>query len=601
MGRDEGSGFGDEIGSDAKAPGKSAAPFSWRPFAGSASARAVFLASISGTAIILAWIDRIRSGAFQTDFELAFGVLFALHDYAGALAALLILLAAILVPGGRWVRAVLRGMGSRPGAVAILTTIVMGAGAVAVYHRHPLSMDEYTQLFQSEAFAAGRLAGQFPPPLVDWLVPEQFRRYLLFLRVSPTGEVASSYLPTFSLLLTPFTVLGIPWMCNPVLSGLTILVLHRIAREVFEDDVSAGLTLLLTIASPVFFASGISYYSMTAHMLANATFAWLLLRPTRARLLSAGVVGSMALTLHNPLPHALFAVPWLVWVVLRRRRVGDLALVLAGYLPLSLLLGAGWYWYVNALIQRPDAATSDVAVNVTWPTVSIVLARLAGLSKTWLWATPSLVVVALMGAFRWRQNTVCRLLALSATITLAAYLFLRPQQGHGWGFRYFHPAWLALPLLAAAALAPRRRGSVPDAVNDSGLRGLVVACAVLSLVVGVGLRAFQIESFIKAHLSQLPQGARVGPRVVIIDPANTFYGVDLVQNDPFLRGDEVRLLSRGWIANELVMRRFFPDFERTSYDQYGEIWQPRGSTTLGRGDDRAPAVDPTQKAPLPAR
>ena len=111
----------------------------------------------------------------------------------------------------------------------------------------------------------------------------------------------------------------------------------------------------------------------------------------------------------------------------------------------------------------------------------------------------------------------------------------------------------------------------------------------------------QIDSFITAHLSQLPQGAHVGPRVVIIDPTNTFYGVDLVQNDPFLRGDEVRLLSRGWIANEFAMRRVFPDFERTSFDQYGEIWQPRASTALGRGDERAPGLDPAQRAPVPAR
>ena len=32
------------------------------------------------------------------------------------------------------------------------------------------------------------------------------------------------------------------------------------------------------------------------------------------------------------------------------------------------------------------------------------------------------------------------------------FLFVWADQGHGWGFRYFHSAWLALPLLATAFL-----------------------------------------------------------------------------------------------------------------------------------------------------
>jgi len=85
--------------------------------------------------------------------------------------------------------------------------------------------------------------------------------------------------------------------------------MNRLAKRLFQSVEAAGLVTLFTVASPVFFADGISYYSMTAHMLANALFALLLLQPTTKRLIAAGIVGSFALSLHNPVPHALFALP----------------------------------------------------------------------------------------------------------------------------------------------------------------------------------------------------------------------------------------------------------------------------------------------------
>ena len=94
---------------------------------------------------------------------------------------------------------------------------------------------------------------------------------------------------------------------------LTLVVIHRLALELFDNREAAGFALMLTIASPVIFANGISYYSMPAHLLANSVFALLLVRPTPRRAAAAGVVGSLALVLHNPVPHMLFAAPWFVW------------------------------------------------------------------------------------------------------------------------------------------------------------------------------------------------------------------------------------------------------------------------------------------------
>ena len=118
-----------------------------------------------------------------------------------------------------------------------------------------------------------------------------------------------------------FTWAGIPWACNPVISALTLIVVHRLALAVFNDHEAAGIALLLTVASPVIFADGISYYSMPAHLLANSLYALLLIQPTPRRAFAAGVVGAIALSLHNPVPHVLFAAPWLMSIAARPDRV----------------------------------------------------------------------------------------------------------------------------------------------------------------------------------------------------------------------------------------------------------------------------------------
>ena len=71
----------------------------------------------------------------------------------------------------------------------------------------------------------------------------------------------SGYFPGYALVQVPFVFLGVPWLCNPLLVGATLLVLAYIARTIVGDLTSAGWVLLFAIASPVFLINGISYYS----------------------------------------------------------------------------------------------------------------------------------------------------------------------------------------------------------------------------------------------------------------------------------------------------------------------------------------------------
>jgi hypothetical protein len=450
-------------------------------------------------------------------------------------------------------------------------------------------MDEYAAFFQSRIFAAGELSGRFPAPLLDWLIPRGFQDY--FLNVSRTsGAVSETYWPGFALLLAPFTWAGVPWLCNPVITALTLLVIHRISMDMFQEREAAGFAMVLTIASPVVFANGISYYSMPAHLLTNSLFVLLLMQPTPLRSAAAGIVGSLALTLHNPVPHLLFAAPWVIWLVFRRDRLSLVTSLVAGYLPLCIVLGAGWFLFSGNLIDGglPSPTTLVSASHrfqnmlkiFSLPDTRVALARLIGLAKIWVWSVPGLAVLAVAGIVIRRRELKCSLLAASALVTLVGYWFVPVDQGHGWGYRYFHAAWMTLPLLATAALfslPPLVREEVLPSRPSLGVetRRLLATCALLSLVFGVSFRGCQIKQFVASNLNQLPQYHGEEKRIVIVDARNSFYGADLVQNDPWLRGNEVRMYSRGSVANEQMMADFYPQFHRVYEDWHGSVWSQK--------------------------
>jgi hypothetical protein len=555
------------------------------PIMRSAGARVFFLASIAVTLGILFWIQYLRPDGLTAIFF----ALFERLDRLAAVCAALILVAAVFV-SNRSAVALPRWVGAHPHPVALGTGALLCAGSLLVYENHRLSMDEYAQFFQSQVFAHGRLTGQFPPALLDWLIPHSFQNY--FLVVSrPTGEVVSSYWPSFALLLTPFTWLGIPWACNPVISALTLLTIHRLALRLFHSEESAGIAVLLTVASPVFFADGISYYSMPAHLLANCVYALLLLEPSPRRALAAGIVGSIALTLHNPVPHLLFAIPWLLWIATRPAGIRLLGCLIAGYTPLCVLLGVGWFWFSSGLAHAGDPVSgvdarvtslTAIAHGFSLPSPAILLARSIGIAKIWLWAVPGLIILAGAGAWRWRRNSACRAFAASALLTLAGYYLVPVDQGHGWGYRYFHSAWVALPLLAAAALTrtPGNESRV-GLFEDIDTRTFVVGCAVLTLMLGVGLRAVQIRGFMTFDQGQVPAYAGTERQVVIIDPEFTFYGQDLVQNDPWLRGNTIRMITHGAASDATMMQAQFPDMHRVYADKHGSVWSATGVPLAG--------------------
>src|SRR5258708_9900116 len=286
--------------------------------------------------------------------------------------------------------------------VVIATVALLALGAVFIYHNDAFCMDEYAAVFQAKAFAAGRLTAQLPPSVVNWLIPPGFNGAFL-VASRTTGQAMEAYWPGFSLILAPFEFLGIPWLCNASLSGIAIFLVDRITLGITDDRRPAGWAVLFPLAAGAFAAYAISYYSMQAHLTANLLFVWLLLKPTPYRAFGAGLVGSLALVLHNPLPHVLFAAPWIIAFARSKEQRQSFYALILGYIPLTFLLGAGWL-YLREIVTSGNSGFNVISHNINavfrLPDRSMIDMRVAEIVKMWIWAVPCVFLFALLGRLR---------------------------------------------------------------------------------------------------------------------------------------------------------------------------------------------------------
>jgi hypothetical protein len=491
----------------------------------------------------------------------------------------------VLVPAVRRAgTALAHWISERPRSVAAAVFVLLSAGSLVVYHNWPLAQDEYAPLFQASTFSHGHLTWTCPPELLERYVVKPF--WSIFFAVAPaTGATVSTYWPGFAMLLTPFVFLGVPWASNPLITAATLLVLYDLARKISGSQIAGGWAMLFALASPVFMVNGVSFYSMPAHLLASLVFVLLVLEPTPRRLFLAGLVGGLALTLNNPVPHILFALPCWLWLLSLPGRWRKAACLALGYLPLALLLGVGWSYVVHTLGPAVASASAPHGLSLEAarfygakllgaferPDAFTLWVRLLQVAKLWLWAVPGLLLLAAAGLSRARGSDGFRRIALllgaPLLTTIAGYFFIGLDQGHGWGYRYLHAAWGGLPILAAlfVAGAPSQKSRWDWASIAGGL-------AFASLLIAVPARMAQTESFIRWNLDHEFAPPAVGRYVIFVKNDLFFYSIDLVQNLPG-KDRVVRLLSKGDAKDAGLMSRQFPGAQRLAADARGSIWQ----------------------------
>jgi hypothetical protein len=421
-------------------------------------------------------------------------------------------------------------------AVAALAVVVFGVALATwyrVHHATLLTMDEFTSDFQARIMAHGKLEATIPPewqPYVDALSPV-FTAYQ-----GLEGNWVSQYLPGYALVKTPFLLLGLGAVLNPLLSGLSVVLLAAIARRLWPDEgLRPWLALGFFVTSSEVLMTAGTGYSMPAHLALNLLWLWLYLRGDARSWGWALAVGVLALGLHNPMPHALFVAPFLIRLVRERRWRRVIAAVIAYGIGSALWLA--WLRMANPL-ARPDGP--GLFTMFAWPNRIAFWLQTTNVSLLMTWHAPLFAVLALIGIARVRRlDPVLRDVALSVGLTLGFYLFFPLTQGHGWGYRYAYQVLGNLSLLAAAG-AP----SLVAATGPRRAQWLLAGSFVLAVLVQVPLRFVQGERFIRPYAAAYRHVLGRPGDVVFVHPDSVWYGRDLIRNDPFLEGQPVVLNAR---------------------------------------------------------
>lgn len=213
--------------------------------------------------------------------------------------------------------------------------------AVFSYQRHPHVPDEVIYLMHARYFAQGLLAMPVPP------VAQAFDVDLLTL--DPT-QWYSPVPPGWPAMLAVGARLNAPWLVNPVLAGVNVLLSYALLRELYVRR-TARLIVLLLCASPwaVFLAMSLMThtFTLTCGLLAALAVA----RMRRLGSLAWAIVGGAALgviSLIRPLDAAAAAALLGLWSL--RARWRGLPLVPSVLLTVTAAaVGAVQLWYNHAM------------------------------------------------------------------------------------------------------------------------------------------------------------------------------------------------------------------------------------------------------------
>jgi hypothetical protein len=331
--------------------------------------------------------------------------------------------------------------GKRPGLplpvilASIAVFVFCSLFSSLVFERVPHVNDEIAYLFQAKLFQSGRLYAPSPP----------CREFFDFPHIINNGRWYSIYPPGFPMLLAIGLILRAPWLVNPLLAALSVILIFFLGKEIYGAKVGLPAALLSSI-SPWFLVMSSTMMSHTSSMFFNALFLLFLFRSLRKPSLGLGVaagIGWGTAFLIRPVNTLFFSFVFLLYYVFRLVKIrSGAARRNALAFTTTALIFAGSFLFYNFLTNGGPFRMGHIIRY--GPSYSVIFGRAATLDSAY---TP-----------------------LSGSVQMADNLRAMNTDLFGWPVSSF---LAMLPLLWLTRLNPRARKK--DLLLLTGIAWLVLA------------------------------------------------------------------------------------------------------------------------------
>ncbi len=258
--------------------------------------------------------------------------------------------------------------------IAFFTLTAAAEVSRTVFERLPHLEDEFAYLYQAKIFAGGHVWVERHEPVKTFWQP-----FVIQPETSTDGvqKRFGKYTPGWPLLLSIGVALGQPWVVNAFLGMLTVALVYRMAREIFNEPVGLASALLLAISPMALLLNG-TLMSHVSAMFMGALFVygyWRLTRNGKWRFVWAAASGLALgwIISTRPLtavavaaPVILHAASRLLDTVFEKEKRPQFGKVLMPLLMLSVfVLPTGGLWPVFNQIWTGDWKTN--VYQMLWP------------------------------------------------------------------------------------------------------------------------------------------------------------------------------------------------------------------------------------------
>jgi len=465
-----------------------------------------------------------------------------------------------------------------------------------VFEHIPHIPDEIAQLFQAKIFASGHLTAPLPP------IPEFFQHK--YDNMIFQNHWYSQYPPGHSLFLMFGVWFGIPWIVNPFLASLSIILLYKVSLQYYGEKVGRLSIILFSISPFVLFMSS-SFMNHVSMLFCMLLFIYALNRSlTESNSLYAFVSGfALGLMLNIRPPDAFviglfFSVPFITRNLIKKTYkpfmtfvfvifLMSCGLLLYNYVTNGnpLIFGYQVRWGEKHTIGFSNKPVIDRPPHTPFRGLVNTLSNLITLNEyLFEWPFPSLIPLLIFWApFFCRKNRqdYFLLCCLLAAPILYFFYFYHDLWCHGPRFYYTSLPFILI-LTSKAFLEIVRKISHIRKIPEEHVKNSIIFLLFLCLIFSSSLRmprlyAFYSNSFWEVDNKLMKKAQTMGIKnAIIFQKSSTMYpefslDAGFLHNSPDLKDSIIFARDLGHRNTELM--RFFPgrSYYIASKNEEGEV------------------------------